>query len=228
MRMSYTLCAAMFCVAFSPASAEESVSPVPELREYEIPSLPGVRIGNAGAALGERESAAAPEVAKPPENQADRIDSLFARLKRERNPAAASRVADRIREEWSRSGSASVDLMMGWSRTAMDEKKFDVALDFLDQIVTMRPDYAEGWNRRATVHFMMENYAKAMADIDATLRLEPRHFGALDGMAQILRNTGHNERALQAWQRVLDIYPTMENAQAEVATLSEEMAGEAI
>lgn len=227
MRISYALyAAAICCAAFFPASGEESASPLPDLREYEIPSLPGVRIGKAG--VGERESAATPEAAKPPENQVERVDALFAQLKRERNPAAASRVADRIQEEWNRSGSASIDLMMGWSRTAMDEKKFDVALDFLDQVVTMRPDYAEGWNRRATAHFMMENYAKAMADIDATLRLEPRHFGALDGLAQILKNTGHNERALEAWQRVLDIYPAMESAQAEVATLSEEMAGEAI
>ncbi len=59
--------------------------------------------------------------------------------------------------------------MMTWSQTAMDGKKFDVALDFLDQVVTMEPAYAEGWNRRATVHFMMQNYAKSMADISHTL-----------------------------------------------------------
>ena len=75
----------------------------------------------------------------------------------------------------------------------MDEQKFDVALDFLDQIVTLSPDYAEGWNRRATVHFMMQNYGKSMSDIDHTLQLEPRHFGALSGMAQIMKNTGRKE-----------------------------------
>ena len=80
--------------------------------------------------------------------------------------------------------------MMLWSKTAMDSQKFDVALDFLDQVVTMKPAYAEGWNRRATVHFMMQNYAKSMADINHTLQLEPRHFGALSGMGQIMKNTG--------------------------------------
>ena len=118
--------------------------------------------------------------------------------------------------------------MMTWSQTAMEGKKFDVALDFLDQVVTMEPTYAEGWNRRATVHFMMQNYAKSMSDINHTLQIEPRHFGALSGMGQIMKNTGREELALQAWERVLDIYPMMRSAQNEVATLSEELAGEGI
>lgn len=158
----------------------------------------------------------------------NRLDALFGQLKRERNEKAAERIASRISEEWNHSGSASIDLMMTWSQTAMEGKKFDVALDFLDQVVTMEPTYAEGWNRRATVHFLMQNYAKSMADISHTLQLEPRHFGALSGMGQIMKNTGRNELALQAWQRVLDIYPMMRSAQDEVATLSEELAGEGI
>ena len=166
-----------------------------------------------------------PPVAAKAEN---RLDTLFGELKRERNEKAAERIAGRIWEAWSQSGSASIDLMMGWSKTAMDNKKFDVALDFLDQVVTMEPTYAEGWNRRATVHFMMQNYAKSMSDINHTLQIEPRHFGALSGMGQIMKNTGREELALQAWERVLDIYPMMRSAQNEVATLSEELAGEGI
>jgi hypothetical protein len=75
---------------------------------------------------------------------------------------------------------------------------------------------------------MMNNYAKSMADINQTLRLEPRHFGALSGMGRIMKESGRNELALQAWQRVLDIYPMMRGAQDEVATLSEDLAGEGI
>ena len=118
--------------------------------------------------------------------------------------------------------------MMQWAKKAMDEQKFDIALDFLDQVVTMRPDFAEGWNRRATVHFMMKNFAKSMADIGQTLELEPRHFGALSGMALIFKARGSKQMAFNAYQRVLDIYPMMRDAQNEVATLSEELAGEAI
>lgn len=157
-----------------------------------------------------------------------RLDQLFADLKRERNEKAAERIAGRIWQEWSDSGSASINLMMQWSQKATEEQKFDVALDFLDQVVTLQPSYAEGWNRRATVHFMMKNYGKSMADIDRTLQLEPRHFGALSGLAQIMADTGHKQSALEAWQRVLDIYPMMRSAQGQVATLSEELTGEGI
>jgi tetratricopeptide (TPR) repeat protein len=157
-----------------------------------------------------------------------RIETLFGELKRERNERKAERIAARIQQEWSRSGSASVDLMMQWSQKAMQAQKFDIALDFLDQVVTLSPTYAEGWNRRATVHFMMRSFGKSMADIHRTLQLEPRHFGALAGLAQIMKERGSKELALDAYQRVLDIYPMMRNAQSEVATLSEELAGDGI
>ena len=163
-----------------------------------------------------------------PTDEASRLDQLFADLKRERNEKAAERIANQIWAEWRKSGSASVDLMLQWSNEAAESKKFDVALDFLDQVITLQPGFAEGWNRRATVHFMMDNYAKSMADIEHTLRLEPRHFGALTGLAAILKETGRKELALDAYERTLDIYPMMRDAQSEVATLSEELAGEGI
>lgn len=156
------------------------------------------------------------------------LDTLFADLKREQNEKAAARIAGRIQNLWSHSGSASVDVMMQWSQKAMTERKFDVALDFLDQVVTLAPEYAEGWNRRATVHFLMQNYGKSMSDIEHTLRLEPRHFGALSGMAQIMEVRGRKQLALEAWQKVLDVYPMLRKAQERVSTLSEDLAGEAI
>jgi tetratricopeptide (TPR) repeat protein len=189
--------------------------------------LPAIALSLAAAPAIAAE--ATPPPAKPaaatPEN---RLDTLFGELKRERNERAAERIAARIQEEWNRSGSASIDLMMQWSHKAMQEEKFDIALDFLDQVITLQPSYAEGWNRRATVHFMMRSFGKSMADIDRTLQLEPRHFGALAGLAQIMKERDSKELALDAYQRVLDIYPMLRSAQNEVATLSEELAGEGI
>jgi len=230
MRLSYAFCGVLLAASLSPALAVEPNS-------QPLDDLPGVNLNDLPLAneviegeLPPPEEPAAEQQAAPVEEPTPqkRIDKLFSDLKRERNEKRAERIAGRIGEEWSHSGSASIDLMMGWSKTAMDSKKFDVALDFLDQVVTMDPDYAEGWNRRATVHFMMNNYAKSMSDINHTLQLEPRHFGALAGMGQIMKASGSDELALQAWQRVLDIYPMMRSAQNEVATLSEEMAGEGI
>lgn len=171
---------------------------------------------------------AAPDAPPPVMTKQAHLDQLFSDLKHERNEKAAERIAGNIWNEWFQSGSASIDLMMMWSQKAIEGQKFDVALDFLDQVVTLQPTYAEGWNRRATVHFMMKNYGKSMSDIDHTLQLEPRHFGALSGLAQIMALTGHKQSALEAWQKVLAIYPMMRSAQDQVASLSEELAGEGI
>ena len=171
---------------------------------------------------------AAPDAPPPVMTKQAHLDQLFSDLKRERNEKAAERIAGNIWSEWFQSGSASIDLMMIWSQKAIEGQKFDVALDFLDQVVILQPTYAEGWNRRATLHFMMSNYSKSMSDIDHALSLEPRHFGALSGMAQILKAAGNKELALKAYQQVLEIYPMMRSAQNEVATLSEELAGEGI
>jgi tetratricopeptide (TPR) repeat protein len=165
---------------------------------------------------------------QPEEQVGSRLDKLFGDLKRQRNEKAAERIAGNIWQEWFKSGSASVDLMMKWASDAVEAKKYDVALDFLDQVIVLSPTYAEGWNRRATVHFMMQNFGKSMADIERTLELEPRHFGALSGMAEIMKTTGRKELALDAYQRVLAIYPMMRSAQNEVSELSEELAGEGI
>lgn len=157
-----------------------------------------------------------------------KLDGLFSELKRSASQRAAERVSSRIHQEWNRSGSATIDLLMQWAQKAMDEEKYDVALDFLDQVTLLAPDYAEGWNRRATLHFTQDDYAKSMSDIAHTLRLEPRHFGALGGMAVILKNSGNEEGAMRAYERVLDVYPTMRDAQTELGNLADKMAGEGI
>jgi tetratricopeptide (TPR) repeat protein len=193
---------------------------------FVIPLL--ILLASPAISVFAAEQAEPVEKTTPAENAENQLDTLFSQLKRERNERAAERIAGQIWKEWSESGSASIDLMMKWAQDAIEKQKYDVALDFLDEVITLEPNYAEGWNRRATLHFLMSNYAKSMSDIDHTLALEPRHFGALSGMAQIMKSTGRKELALKAYQQVLEIYPMMRDAQNEVATLSEELAGEGI
>lgn len=195
--------------------------------QFALAAALGVALGTAAQAQDQPAPLPAPDAVRlAPADPAKRLDDLFAELKRERSDKAAERIAGRIWAEWNRSGSASIDLMMQWSQQAIDAKKFDVALDFLDQVVTLDPTYAEGWNRRATVHFLMNNFAKSMADIDRTLRLEPRHFGALSGMARILKDGGNEERALEAYERVLAVYPMMREAQKELGEIADDLAGD--
>lgn len=175
--------------------------------------------------------AAAPQASALPgktlaEKRAARLDELFFALKRERNEAKATRIAEQIQAQWQNSGSATVDLMMQWAALAMTEKKYAVALDFLDQVTVMKPDFAEGWNRRATVNFLMNDYGRSMADIQKTLSLEPRHFGALAGLAAILKDTGNKEGALHAFEQVLAVYPMMREAQKQAGQLAEDLTGQ--
>ena len=171
---------------------------------------------------------AAPDAPPLATTKQARLDQLFSDLKRERNEKAAERIAGNIWSEWFQSGSASIDLMMQWSQKAIENQKFDVALDFLDQVIALDPNYAEGWNRRATVHYLMGDYAMSMADIDKTLQLEPRHFGALAGMAEILKDTGRKKLALRAYEQVLKLYPMMRPAQSAVESLTQDLAGQDI
>lgn len=155
-------------------------------------------------------------------------DALFAALKRERDPEAANKIAIEIISYWNASGSATVDLLMQWANSAINEKRNAAALDFLDQAIVLKPDYVAVWNQRATLHYTLGNYRKAMADINHVLAIEPRHFGALAGMAAILGEQGSDEMALKAWERYLEIYPADREAQDVVTKLSEKLAGSRI
>lgn len=169
--------------------------------------------------------------AKPPvtpKKQADSLDQLFSKLKKERKPKIAKRLSKRIWAKWFKSDSASIDLLTGWARKAMAGKKYAVALDLLDQVTTLRPDYAEGWNQRATLHYFMENYGKSLRDVERVLALEPRHFGALSGMGLIFQAFDEKEKALAAWYRVLEVYPAMKSAQKAVIFLEDEIAAKRI
>ncbi|TPW26668.1 tetratricopeptide repeat protein [Pararhizobium mangrovi] len=159
------------------------------------------------------------------EDRSARLDRLFHRLKRESDPTVAAQTANAISNIWQESGSDTVDQLMKWAATARDKKDYVTALDLLDQVLVLEPDYPEGWNQRAVVHFLMTDYAKSMADIDHVLSLEPRHFGALAGMAGIFKAIGDDELAMKALQRVLAVYPADREAQDRLAKIADTLAG---
>lgn len=156
---------------------------------------------------------------------ADTLDGLFSELKREPDEQQAKRISERIWAKWRDSGSATVNLLMQWADKAVTDGKNGLALDLLDQAIVLRPDYVEGWNRRATLHFMMGNHGKSMADINRVLALEPRHFGAIAGMAAILSVSGNDALELRAWEQMLEIYPASRQAQQKVGELADKLEG---
>ena len=162
------------------------------------------------------------------EAQRERLDELFGELARTRSPSEARLIEGRIWSEWMQSGSSTVDLMMGWAARAAGSDQQGVALDYLDQVILLVPDYAEAWNRRATLHFLRGDYDLSVRDIEETLEREPRHFGALSGLGQIMIRTERPHLARDAFARVLAVYPGNRNAQEALARLEEELTGDAL
>ena len=81
------------------------------------------------------------------------------------------------------------------------------AIDYFDKVIFEMPNFAEAWNKRATAHFMMGNFDLSMRDISKTLELEPRHFGALDGMGLIFIHLNQPEKAIDIYDKMLEIFP---------------------
>jgi tetratricopeptide (TPR) repeat protein len=205
------------------AAAQTPDQPMPAPPAPEVAPVAPVAPSPAPAPT-ERETAIEQAPLNPPE--AKSIDQMLSELKRERDPQAARVIANATMATWSESNSPTVDLLMQWSAKAAAEKRNAAALDFIDQAITLKPDFVGAWNQRATLHFTMGNYKKSVSDIERVLALEPRHFGALAGLAGILTERGSKEAAMRAWERYLDIYPADREAQEIVAKLSEELAGQ--
>lgn len=185
-------------------------------------------VTTTGAQEPEATEARPPAAISDEATTGDNVERLLLDLKRQRNPQNAQNIAARLSTLWSRSDSATVNLLMQWADDAIKKEKNAAALDFLDQAITLKPDFVGAWNKRATLHFTMRQFSKSMSDINNVLRLEPRHFGALAGMGAILAESGRDEMALRAWERYLEIYPSDRQAQEAVTDLSEKLAGSRI
>lgn len=159
------------------------------------------------------------------EPRAVRLDALYARLKREGNQDKARTIAGEIRSVLTESDSATIDLLMERAANAISSGQNGAAFDFLDQATVLRPDYAESFNLRATLHYALGNNKKSVSDIRRTLALEPRHLGALSGLAGILTLEGRDAAALKVWETYLSLYPADRTAQDQARDLLEKLAG---
>ncbi len=148
-----------------------------------------------------------------------RLDQLFQRLKSTTDEGAAQRVQSQIWQIWSESGSATVDLYLLQGTTALADRDYEQALSSFTAAVEAHPDFSEGWNKRATLFFLLGDYKQSESDIAHTLALEPRHWGALVGLGQIKEAQGKDDDALDAYQQALDINPHLPDIKAAVDRL---------
>lgn len=158
------------------------------------------------------------------EARAAHLDTLFERLADPEN-RRWERVQQQIWATWNRSGSDSMDFLSQRADRAMEAKDYDAAKVFLNDLVRLAPEHAEGWNKRATLHFILDDYGKSLDDIARTLKLEPRHFGALSGLGIILDRIGDKTGALEAYRRAVKIHPNLRGAEEGIKKLSKEVEG---
>jgi len=153
------------------------------------------------------------------------LDFLFGALKAAPDAESARNVEARIWAIWSSTSSDTAALLMARVKVAMDAQNFDAALNLLDAVVKLRPDYIEGWNRRATVYYLKNDYSRSLDDIRQVLAREPRHFGALAGLGMIMQEYGDEKHALEALRLALAINPRLEKIPELVKLLSEKVEG---
>jgi tetratricopeptide (TPR) repeat protein len=166
--------------------------------------------------------------AKLPKIGADRsrgLDFLFGALKVAPDEASAKHVEARIWALWMQTPSDTTALLMMRAKAAMDAQQMDVALKLLDAVIKLRPDYVEGWDRRATLYYLQNDYARSLEDIEQVLVREPRHFGALAGLGMIMQALGDEKRALDAFRKALAVNPHLDKVPEMVKTLTEKVEG---
>lgn len=150
---------------------------------------------------------------------------LLTSLKRERDATKAEGIAKDLIARWEDYGSATINALIKRGLTASDEKKHAAALDYFDQVITLEPQYAHAYYRRAYVNFAEGQTKKAIADLYKALELKPDHFGALFELARLLSFTGHDKPALAALERFLTIYPAFTEGRELYKTLDDKLAG---
>jgi tetratricopeptide (TPR) repeat protein len=167
-----------------------------------------------------------PQRRLPP--RAASLDELFDRLARTTDESEAKGIAATIERRWMRSGSDTADLLMDRALDALKADDQPLAIELLDRVIALDPEWAEAWNKRATVFFMMGDLTRSMADVREVLAREPRHFGALAGMGIILQSTGDEKHAFEVFRKALAINPFLPDVRKFVDKLAPTMDGQDI
>jgi tetratricopeptide (TPR) repeat protein len=169
-----------------------------------------------------------PDPAPVVHTREQKLDDLFARLAASKDAAETNGLVVAIDRLYLESGSDTGDLLMARAIAAIGAHNLTVSLALLDKIIALRPDWAEAWNKRATVRYLMDDEKGSMADIARVLSLEPRHIGALSGMAMILERAGFTDDALRTYRRALEIAPQLSSVRAAVDRLTAAAKGQSL
>ena len=164
-------------------------------------------------------------LAGPAHADEETLNKLFSRLA-EPDLENWETVEQAIWREWSDSGSRSMNLLLRMGRQALSDGRSRKAIEHFTALTDHAPDFAEGWNMRATAYFGEGLYSLSIADIGRTLRLNPRHFGALQGLGRMLEELGDTENALKAYKEAYAIHPHRPGLEEGITRLEALVAGQ--
>ena len=154
-----------------------------------------------------------------------RLNNLFKKLNKTENQEEISDIIKNIWDIWYEVDDQKVIEYFEKGIQAMRIRNYPLAVRFFNNLIEEDPNFAEAWNKRATVYFMMGDFDKSMQDIIKTLELEPRHFGALDGMGLIFIHQGQYQQAIDVYDKMLEIFPfslkTMEKRENIMSFISQ-------
>ena len=154
-----------------------------------------------------------------------RLNNLFKKLNKTENQQEISNIIKDIWDIWYEVDDPKVIEYFEKGIQAMRIRNYPLAVRFFNNLIEEDPNFAEAWNKRATVYFMMGEFDKSMQDIIKTLELEPRHFGALDGMGLIFIHQGQFQQAIDVYDKMLEIFPfslkTMEKRENIMSFISQ-------
>jgi tetratricopeptide (TPR) repeat protein len=156
------------------------------------------------------------------------LDRLFARLETTKADDEGDAIVAEIWKLWLQSGDVEIDELMQQASVLMGQGIAVLAMPILDDIVRRLPNWAEGWNKRATMLYIMGEHDRSLADIDRVLALEPRHFGAIAGMGLIRMDKGEYREALAAFRKALAINPFLKERHGIIPALEKEVGEKAL
>ncbi|AQS42326.1 MAG: TPR repeat protein [Candidatus Tokpelaia hoelldobleri] len=231
LRLFLSLLLAMVCLAVEvPPLAGQGLPEIPPENDSKAPVLePDDLIPERPEATDKTPEQAIPNDGRTAAaRKAIELDRLFATLKRTANQEQAATIARQIQGLWAQSGSETVDFLLQSAETAIEDEDYALALDLLDNIVALKPDFAEGWMRRASLHIQMNDLTLAVIELNQALKYEPRHYNAMAQLGLVMEMTGRRNQALKAYYQALESYPQMLRVQKRIGTLEEETTGRAI
>ena len=216
----------------SPDAPSTRIAPVPprDAPHRDVrpgsPALPDAQAQpkGPGAATADAEKNAA----TGPEQREKLLEELYSRLATAPDEETGGQIATAIEQLWQHSGSATADLLMARAAAATESERRDLAMKLLNAAVELQPDYAEAWNRRAYLFYLENDYTRALGDIRRVLALEPQHFKAIEGLANILHHLDEKKAALEAYESLLKVHPMAPGAKKIADDLRVEVEGRGI